>query len=160
MDIIGSSLQFAASEKMKDITTFSADKVSSKEAYEMAGMGPEDIDVAEVHDCFSIAEIIHYEDLGFCPRGEGGPFVEQGKANIDGQVAINPSGGLLSRGHPLGGTGIAQTAEIFWQLRQEAGKRQVPEARIGMTHTNGGFQDSMELADAASSCIHIYSRGW
>ncbi|MCD6560879.1 MAG: thiolase family protein [Deltaproteobacteria bacterium] len=160
VDIIASSLHFGLYEKNKDMTTFNSDRASGKEAYEMAGLGPKDIDVAEVHDCFSIAEILHYEDLGFCPRGEGGPFVEQGKADIGGEVAINPSGGLLSRGHPLGGTGLAQTTEIFWQLRGEADKRQVPGARVGMTHTMGGFQDSIELADVASSCIHIYRQGW
>ena len=160
VDVIGTSLKFGASEKKKDITTFSGDIASVNEAYEMAGLGPKDIDVAEVHDCFSIAEILHYEDLGFCAKGEGGRFVEEGKASIGGEVAINTSGGLLSRGHPFGGTGLAQVCEIFWQLRGEAGKRQVPNARIGMTHTNGGFQDSIELADVASSCVHIYKQGW
>lgn len=113
---------------------------AGREAYEMAGLGPEDIDLAEVHDCFTFAEIQHYEDLGFCRMGEGGRFVEEGRANIGGQVAVNPSGGLLAKGHPLGATGPGQICEIVEQLRGHCGKRQVHNARIGLTHNGGGFR--------------------
>jgi acetyl-CoA acetyltransferase len=113
---------------------------AAKEAYEMAGVGAEDIDLAEVHDCFTFAEIQHYEDLGFCKMGEGGRFVEEGRANIGGEVAVNPSGGLLAKGHPLGATGPGQLCEIVQQLRGQCGNRQVPNARIGLTHNGGGFR--------------------
>ncbi len=113
---------------------------AAREAYEMAGLGPKEIDLAEVHDCFTFAEIQHYEDLGFCEMGQGGRFVEEGRASIGGQVAVNPSGGLLAKGHPLGATGPGQICEIVQQLRGGCGKRQVPNARIGMTHNGGGFR--------------------
>jgi benzoylsuccinyl-CoA thiolase BbsB subunit len=127
---------------------------AAQEAYKQAGIGPEDIDVCELHDCFSIAEIMHYENLGFCKKGEGGSFVEKGKSEIGGKVAVNPSGGLLSKGHPLGATGIAQVVEIVWQLRGKAGRRQVHEARIGMTHTMGGPIPEIEVGSCA---VHIFS---
>jgi len=126
----------------------------AKEAYEQAGIGPHDIDVCELHDCFSIAEIIHYESLEFCQRGEGGKFIEEGKSEIGAIVAANTSGGLLSKGHPLGATGIAQVFEIVQQLRGEAGKRQVPDAKVGMTHTMGGAIPEIEVGSCA---IHIFT---
>ncbi len=135
----------------RDITSFEATVRAAKQAYEQAGIGPEDVDVAEVHDCFSIAEIIHYEDLGFCQRGEGGRFVS--RAGIDGKVAVNTSGGLLSKGHPLGATGLAQVAELAWQLRGEAGQRQVKEPKVGLAHVVGGFQ----AGDAASVSLILLS---
>ncbi len=106
-------------------------------AYEMAGIKPDDVDAIELHDCFAIAEIIHYENLGLCERGEGGKFVEEGMSKIGGKVAVNPSGGLLSKGHPLGATGVAQVFEMVTQLRGLAGERQVPDAKIGLTHCQG-----------------------
>jgi acetyl-CoA C-acetyltransferase len=112
---------------------------ASEHAYRMAGITSSDVDVAEVHDCFAIAEIIAYEELGFCAKGEGGSFVEKGRSDYGGQVVVNPRGGLIGCGHPLGATGTAQTAEIFWQLRGEAGARQVHDARIGLTHNNSGM---------------------
>ena len=126
----------------KDDADLRADttQLNQKAAYEMAGLGPEDIDLAEVHDCFTFAEIQHYEDLGFCKMGEGGRFVEEGRANIGGRVAVNPSGGLLAKGHPLGATGPGQLYEIVQQLRGQCGNRQVPNARIGLTHNGGGFR--------------------
>jgi acetyl-CoA acetyltransferase len=126
----------------KDDMDLNADTTrrAAKEAYEMAGLGPEDIDLAEVHDCFTFAEIQHYEDLGFCKHGEGGRFVEEGHANIGGKVAVNSSGGLLAKGHPLGATGPGQVNEVVEQLRGKCGKRQVAGARIGMTHNGGGFR--------------------
>jgi len=126
----------------KDDMDLNADTTrrAAKEAYEMAGLGPEDIDLAEVHDCFTFAEIQHYEDLGFCKHGEGGRFVEEGHANIGGKIAVNSSGGLLAKGHPLGATGPGQVNEVVEQLRGKCGKRQVAGARIGMTHNGGGFR--------------------
>jgi acetyl-CoA acetyltransferase len=119
-------------------------------AYERAGVGPGDIDLCELHDPFTIAELIHYEDLGFCAPGEGGAYVESGRADIGGGgVAVSPSGGLLSKGHPLGATGVAQVAEMAWQLRGEAGARQVPGARIGLTHTVGGGVTQLEAGACA-----------
>jgi acetyl-CoA acetyltransferase len=127
---------------------------AAKRAYERAGLGPGDVDVCELHDPFTIAELIHYEDLGFCAPGEGGRYVEQGLAEIGGGgVAVSPSGGLLSKGHPLGATGVAQVAEMYWQLRGEAGARQVPGARIGITHTVGGGVTKLE---AGASAVMVF----
>jgi len=121
-------------------------------AYEKAGLGAEDVDVCEMHDPFTIAEIIHYEDLGFCAPGDGGAFIERGDSQINGKVAVSPSGGLLAKGHPLGATGVAQVAEMFWQLRGEAGDYQVPDARVGLAHTVGGGVSKLE----AGACgVHI-----
>lgn len=127
---------------------------AAQEAYKQAGLGPEDMDVCELHDCFTIAEIMHYENLGFCKKGEGGRFVEEGQSAIGGRVAVNTSGGLLSKGHPLGATGIAQVVEIIWQLRGEADKRQVPHPKVGMTHTMGGAIPEVEVGSCA---IHIFA---
>lgn len=134
-----------------DITIDEGTIRAGQEAYHTAGIGPEDVDVAEVHDCFSIAEILHYEDLGWCQKGEGGPFAERGYFDLTGKVAINPSGGLLSKGHPIGATGVGQITEIVWHLRGEAGARQREGARVGLTHNAGGFKD----ADAASVTVTI-----
>lgn len=126
-------------------------------AYERAGLGPDDIDLAEVHDPFTIAEVIHYEDLGFCAPGEGGAYVASGRADIGGGgVAVSPSGGLLSKGHPLGATGVAQVAELFWQLRGEAGARQVPGARIGLAHTVGGGVTKLESGASAALILKAH----
>jgi len=125
---------------------------ASRIAYEKAGVAPGDVDVCEMHDPFNIAEIIHYEDLGFCAPGEGGRFVEDGRSAIGGDVAVSPSGGLLAKGHPLGATGVAQIAELFWQLRGEAGAYQVEGARVGLAHTVGGGVSQLE----AGACgVHI-----
>ena len=130
---------FTLSSLHPDYARWPAMKRAGEHAYRMAGLTPDDVDVAEVHDCFAIAEIIAYEELGFCAKGEGGPFVEKGLSGYGGKVVVNPRGGLIGCGHPLGATGTAQTAEIFWQLRGEAGARQVPDARIGLTHNNSGM---------------------
>lgn len=123
-------------------------------AYERAGLGPSDIDVCELHDPFTIAELIHYEDLGFCGPGEAGAYVQAGRAAIGGGgVAVSPSGGLMSKGHPLGATGVAQVAELYWQLRGEAGARQVPGARTGLAHTVGGGVTKLE---AGASTVMIF----
>jgi benzoylsuccinyl-CoA thiolase BbsB subunit len=104
-------------------------------AYAQAGIGPDQLDCAEVHDCFAIAEIVHYENLGLCPRGEGGRFIEQGIK--DARVRVSTSGGLLAKGHPLGATGVAQVVEAVEQLRGESGERQVPNARLALAHCQG-----------------------
>ena len=111
---------------------------AAKEAYEKAGVGPEDLDVIELHDCFTMAEIGHYEDFGLCARGEGMRLIHEGATELGGRIPVNPSGGLLAKGHPIGATGIAQLVELVWQLRGEAGQRQVEGAKVGMAHTMGG----------------------
>jgi len=133
-----------------DITTFSATVKASRQAYKMAGIEPKNINVAELHDSFTIAEIISYEDLGFCEKGKGGLMIEEGETEIGGRIPVNPSGGLKARGNPIGATGAAQIVEIVQQLRGEAGKRQVSDAEIGMTQNIGG---------SGSTCVvHIFGR--
>jgi acetyl-CoA C-acetyltransferase len=131
-------------------TTLRVGKLAAKEAYKMAGTTPSDIDVAEVHDCFTIAEIVAYEDLGFCKPGEGGRFIEEGQSQIGGKVAVCTSGGLKAKGHPVGATGAAQAYEIYLQLTEQAGKRQVKGAEIGLTHNVGGL--------GATGVVNIYRR--
>ena len=134
----------------RDMTTLDATKVAAKKAYDMAGVTVKDIDVTEVHDCFSINGLLAVEDLGFTEKGNGGKVIEDGQTRIDVDFPINPSGGLKARGHPLGATGIAQACEISWQLRGDAGKRQVDGAEIGMTHNVGGT--------GGTATVHILSR--
>jgi acetyl-CoA C-acetyltransferase len=124
----------------EELTYFEATRYAAKEAYELSGLKPEDIQIAEVHDCFSIAEIIHIEDLGFFKPGEGYKAVEEGLTRLDGPKPINTSGGLKCKGHPVGATGTGQLLEIWKQLRGEAGERQVPikDLRIGAAHNLGG----------------------
>ncbi|MER5882489.1 lipid-transfer protein [Streptomyces sp. NPDC001941] len=110
---------------------------AARQAYERAGLGIEDVDVVELHDCFSINELLTYEALGMCGEGESGALVESGATTYGGRWVVNPSGGLISKGHPLGATGLAQAAELVWQLRAEAGARQVPGARVGLAHNIG-----------------------
>jgi len=123
-----------------DLTCFEATRFAAKEAYEMSGLKPEDIQICEVHDCFTIAEIVHIEDLGFFPPGEGYRAIKDGTTTLTGTKPINTSGGLKSKGHPVGATGLAQLYEIWKQLRGEAGQRQVPisDLRIGGAHNLGG----------------------
>jgi acetyl-CoA C-acetyltransferase len=112
---------------------------ASRQAYEMAGIGPKDIKIAEVHDCFTIAEIMAYEDLGFCKKGEGGRFISERQSYIGGRTPVNVDGGLKAKGHPIGATGVSMTVEIVKQLRGEAQERQVPDADVGLTHNVGGI---------------------
>ena len=118
---------------------------AGRAAYRMAGVEPADVDLAEVHDCFAIAELIACEELGFCAKGEAGPFVAAGRSDYGGDVVVNPRGGLIGCGHPLGATGVAQAAEVFVQLRDEAGARQVPDAAIGLTHNNSGMGEHVVM---------------
>ncbi len=115
----------------------SCTRLAAKTAYEMAGVGPEDVNLVELHDCFATAEILHYENLGLCGDGEAGRMIDEGETALGGRVPVNVSGGLLSKGHPLGATGIANIYEVSTHLRGEAGERQVENARIGMTHVIG-----------------------
>jgi|TARA_B110000977_G_scaffold132782_1_gene169150 acetyl-CoA acetyltransferase len=110
---------------------------AAKEAYEMAGIGPDDISLVELHDCFATAEILHYENLGLCKDGDAGRMIDEGEVALGGRIPVNVSGGLLSKGHPLGATGIANIYEVSTHLRGEADKRQVAGARFGMTHVIG-----------------------
>lgn len=133
----------------KDFCTFGATVAAGKRAYEMARVTPNDIDLVEVHDCFTIAEILAIEDLGFFKKGEGGPATERGDTVVGGKIAVNPSGGLKATGHPVGATGIKQAVECVEQLRGEAGKRQVDGAKIAMTHNVGGT--------GGTAVCHIFS---
>jgi len=135
----------------EELTSLKAAKLAAREAYKMAGVNLHDIDVAEVHDCFTIAEIIAYEDLGFCKAGEGGKLAERGTTTIEGEIPVNTSGGLKSKGHPVGATGTAQAYEIYLQLTEQAERRQVSGAEVGLTHNVGG--------SGATVTVHIYRRG-
>jgi len=135
----------------EELTSLKAAKLAAKQAYEMAGVKPEDIDLAEVHDCFTIAEILAYEDLGFCKPGEGGKLAEEGVTTLGGRLPVNSSGGLKSKGHPVGATGVAQAYEIFLQLTGQAEKRQVDGAECGLAHNVGG--------SGATATVHIFRRG-
>ncbi len=133
-----------------DLTSIKATQLASRKAYKMAGVRPSEIDVAEVHDCFTIAEIIAYEDLGFCKKGEGGRLIEQDETSLQGRIPVNTSGGLKSKGHPVGATGVAQACEVYYQLTGRAGKRQIPDAKVGLTHNIGG--------SGATAVVNIYSK--
>jgi acetyl-CoA C-acetyltransferase len=130
------------------LTSLQAAKLAAKTAYEMAKVTPDNIDVAEVHDCFTIAEIIAYEDLGFCLTGEGGKLAESGETRLGARLPVNTSGGLKAKGHPVGATGTAQAYEMYLQLSGQADQRQVKNARTGLTHNVGG--------SGATATVHIY----
>lgn len=134
----------------KSLTSIAAAREAAKIAYKMAGVGPADIDVATVHDCFTIAEIIAYEDLGFCEKGEGGKLIEAKETYVGGRIPVNVDGGLKSKGHPIGATGVSMTVEITKQLRGEAGERQVKNAEIGLAHNVGGTGQVV--------AVHIFRR--
>lgn len=133
----------------------SAVEMAASEAYEMAGIGPEDVDVADVHDAVAPAELIRCEELGLCSPGDAVRLLEQGETEINGRIPINPSGGLTARGHPIGATGIAQIIEITWQLRGQAGERQVKRrTRVGLAQNSGGHVEG----DNAIVGVHILKR--
>jgi acetyl-CoA acetyltransferase len=134
---------------MPDVNTCT--RMAAKKAYEMAGVGPEDIDLIELHDCFATAELLHYENLGLCKDGEAGKLIDDGTTALGGKIPVNVSGGLLSKGHPLGATGIANIYEVTTHLRGEADKRQVPNARLGLTHVIGlGSACAIHVLEKAS----------
>lgn len=132
------------------LTSIEASRAAAKMAYKMAGIKPDDVDVATVHDCFTIAEIVAYEDLGFCEKGEGGRLIEAKETYIGGRIPVNVDGGLKAKGHPIGATGISMAIEITKQLRGEAGERQVKNPEIGLTHNVGGT--------GQVSAVHIFRR--
>jgi acetyl-CoA acetyltransferase len=126
-------------------------RAAARQAYEMAGLGPEDLDVAEVHDASAPAELIIYEQLGLAEPGGGPELIASGRTGLDGAVPVNTSGGLLSKGHPIGATGLAQICEVTWQLRGEAGERQVAGARVALTQNGGGWLEG----DSAAMSVHV-----
>ena len=134
----------------KDLTTLLATRVAAEQAYKQAKVEPRDIDVAEVHDCFTIAEILAIEDLGFFKKGEGGKAVEEGQTARNAKISVNTSGGLKACGHPVGATGVKQIVELTLQLRGDAGERQVTRAELGLAHNVGG--------SGATCVVHILSR--
>jgi acetyl-CoA acetyltransferase len=125
------------------------------DAYEAAGFGAQDLDVIELHDAFSIAELVYYEALGLCEAGASAAFLNAGHSTYGGEVVVNPSGGLLSKGHPVGASGVAQAVEVYWQLTQQAGARQVPDARRGLSHVTGG---GIAGLDHGACTVHCFER--
>jgi benzoylsuccinyl-CoA thiolase BbsB subunit len=139
----------------RDMTKPEVSYRASKQAYEAAGIGPGDIDLAEVHDAFTIAELLYYEALGFCAPGDAMKLLEDGTTSIGGRIPVNPSGGLLGRGHPVGATGTAQIVEIVRQIQGRCGPRQVEGAKVGLAHVTGGGVSGL---DHGACAIHIFSR--
>lgn len=146
----GQATDTIALSSRKDITWLESTYQAAKKAYAMAGKRPEEIDVVEVHDCFTIAEVCVTEALGLVEKGKGGKVVEQGLTGREGRIPVNVSGGLKAKGHPVGATGVAQAVEIVKQLREEAGPRQVKGARVGLTQNMGG--------SGGSAIVHIFER--
>jgi acetyl-CoA C-acetyltransferase len=147
---LGHATDTIALSGRKDVTWLESVYLAGQQAYKMAGRKPQDIHFVEVHDCFTIAEICVTEALGFVDKGKGGQAVEQGLTSIGGKIPVNPSGGLKSKGHPVGATGVAQAVEVVKQLRGEAGDRQVKGARVGMAQNMGG--------SGGSCLVHIFER--
>lgn len=139
----------------RDMTSPEITVRGAKELYETAGIGPEDVDVAEVHDAFTIAELMYYEALGFCAKGNAAQLLEDGETSLGGRIPVNPSGGLLAKGHPIGATGVAQIVEIVRQLRGVCGARQVDGAKVGLTHCTGGGVSGF---DHGVCSIHLFVR--
>jgi acetyl-CoA C-acetyltransferase len=152
IEVVGSGRGASPSsvQSRKDITTIPSTIDAAQQAYKMANISPKDVDFAEVHDCFSIAELIDIEDLGFFPKGEGANAVREGRTTLKGDIPINPSGGLKSKGHPIGATGIGQVVEVFEQFTNKAGERTVKDANIALTHNFG--------ATGASAAVHIFKK--
>ena len=138
----------AALQGREHLTTIPSTKIAAEAAYKMAGITPKDVDFAEVHACFTIAEIVDSEDLGFFEKGKGVQAVREGKTKLNSEISINPSGGLKSKGHPIGATGVGQVVEVFDQLTGKAGERTVKNAKIGLTQNFG--------ATGASCAVHIF----
>jgi acetyl-CoA C-acetyltransferase len=135
---IAQASDYVALDEKPDITTFPAVRRAGERAYAMAGVGPDGIEFAELHDCFTIAEIIASEDLGFCQRGEGGPYAFNGCTLRTGPRPVNTTGGLKAKGHPVGATGVSQICDLMKQIRGEAGEMQIPRARVGLAENLGG----------------------
>lgn len=155
--VLGSGLATETFFRGGDLTSFPATQYAARQAYEMAGVDPDDIDIAEIHDCFSITELISYEDLGFAEAGQGVRLLTEGMVQLDGQKPINPSGGLLAKGHPIGATGVAQLVELFEQLRGQAGPVQVQNSpEIALQHNIGIGR----TATGSVSCVHILGKSF
>ncbi len=155
--VIASTLQSGDyKEFQEDITVSPVGTRVAKMAYEMAGCGPEDIDLVEMHDAFANEEILRYEDLGLCKQGEGIALLRTGATEIGGRIPVNPSGGLLSLGHPLSASGVRAVCEVILHLRGQAGARQTPDAKVGLAHMLGGVVAGLEHGVVAS--IHILAR--
>jgi acetyl-CoA C-acetyltransferase len=152
VEIIGSGRGASPSsvQSRKDITTIPSTVDAAKQAYKMANISPKDVDFVEVHDCFTIAELIDIEDLGFFSKGAGAQAVREGRTTLKGDIPVNPSGGLKSKGHPIGATGVGQVVEVFEQFTGKAGERTVKDAEIAMTHNFG--------ATGASAAVHLFKR--
>ncbi len=152
IEVIGSGrgASPASVQSRKDITTIPSTVDAANQAYKMANLAPKDIDFAEVHDCFTIAELIDIEDLGFFPKGSGAQAIREDRTSLKGDIPVNPSGGLKSKGHPIGATGVGQVVEVFEQLTNKAGERTVKGAEIAMTHNFG--------ATGASAAVHIFKK--
>jgi acetyl-CoA acetyltransferase len=136
----------------RDMASSELTERTSRLAYEAAGIGPRDVSLAEVHDAFASAELMYYEALGLCGKGEGAAMIERGDSGPGGRQPVNPSGGLACRGHPVGATGVAQIVEAVWQLRGEAGERQVPGAKVALTHCTGGGISGL---DHGACAVHV-----
>jgi len=138
----------AALQGREHMTTIPSTRLAAEKAYRMAGITARDVDFAEVHDCFTVAEVVDTEDLGFFAKGEGAKAATEGRTRLNSEISINPSGGLKSKGHPIGATGVGQVAEVFDQLTGNAGERTVRDAHVGLTHNFG--------ATGASCAVHIF----
>ena len=147
---VGSATAAMSLLRRPDLVSIPSAKDAAEQAYKQANVTPDDIQVADVHDCFTIAEILAYEDLGFCPKGDGGKFIDEEQSYIGGKNPVNIDGGLKAKGHPVGATGASQTYEIVTQLRGDAGERQVDGAEIGLTHNVGGI--------GQYTFVHVYRR--
>ena len=153
--IEGSALRsWMGDSSWRDLTSFGATLPAADAAYEETGIGPGDVDVVELHDAFSCGELLHYEGLGLCAKGEGGQLVRDGATRLGGRVPVNVSGGLLCKTHPLGATGVAQFCELTWQLRGEAEGRQVEDAKVALAHSQGGTG-----LEAGATCVTLLTRG-
>ena len=158
---IGRSIRVAASvlhsgqveEGFRDMTKPEISYASARDAYAQAGVGPEDLDVIELHDAFSIAELVYYEAFGLTAKYSAAALLRDGRTTFGGDVVVNPSGGLLAKGHPVGASGVAQVAEAFWQLTGQAGARQVEGARWAMTHVTGGGTAGL---DHGACTVHLF----
>ena len=148
----GHATDVQAIQEREDPAVLKSVKLAAQQAFKRAGMTPKDIDVAELHDAFEILEIVESEDIGFFEKGKAHLAVEKGATALDGEIPINPSGGLKARGHAVGATGMAQVVELVWQLRGECGERQVKDAKRALACNFGGFGNN--------TVIHIFERGW
>ena len=150
LDGVGCATSSMSVLKRPDLTSIPSAQEAARQAYEQAGVTAADVKVAEVHDCFTVAELMAYEDLGFCDKGQGGAFISDKQAYIDGSTPVNVDGGLKAKGHPIGATGVSMAYEMVTQLRGDAGERQVPDADVGLTHNVGGI--------GQYSFVHLFRR--